>query len=128
MLSINKAVYEEDTSCYMDYVRQVSKWQHVYVIGLKWIFFKKKFKWKVLKKINPNCAGLSRGSFLTLAPMRLLVWKPYFIWLRIQILHLVHTTSLTDLCFNKKFEQEKKSLYKSIPKSIHIDTSQLTFT
>ena len=73
MLSINKAVYEEDTSCYMDYVLQVSKWQHVYVIGLKWIFFKKKFKWKVLQKINPNCAGLSRGSFLTLAPMRLLV-------------------------------------------------------
>ena len=112
----------------MDYVRQVSKWQHVYVIGLKWIFFKKKFKWKVLQKINPNCAGLSRGSFLTLAPMRLLVWKPYFIWLRIQILHLVYTTSLTDLCFNKKFEQEKKSLYKSIPKSIHIDTSKVTFT
>ena len=30
-----------------------------------------------------------------------------FIWIRIHILHLVHTTSLTDLCFNKKFERYK---------------------
>ena len=32
------------------------------------------------------------------------------------------TTFLTDLCSNKKFEQEKKSLYKSIFKSIYVDT------
>ena len=33
------------------------------------------------------------------------------------------TTSSTDLCFNKKFEQEKKRLYKiSISKSIDVDT------
>ena len=32
-------------------------------------------------------------------------------------------TSLTDLCFNKTFEQEKKKLNKSISKSIYIDTS-----
>ena len=37
-------------------------------------------------------------------------------------------TSLTDLCFNKKYEQVKKSLYKSISNSIHIDTSELAFT
>ena len=32
-------------------------------------------------------------------------------------------TSLTDLCFNKTFEQEKKKLNKSISKSIYVDTS-----
>ena len=31
--------------------------------------------------------------------------KRYF---RIHILHLVYITFLSDLCFNKKFEQEKK--------------------
>ena len=50
-----------------------------------------KFKWKVLKQINP-------------------------------------TTSLTDLCFNKKFEQEKKRLYKiSISKSVYVDTYYVLF-
>ena len=39
MLSINKVVYVEDTFCYKDYVWQVSKLQHMYVIGLKLIFF-----------------------------------------------------------------------------------------
>ena len=50
-----------------------------------------KFKWKVLKQINP-------------------------------------TTSLTDLSFNKKFEQEKKRLYKiSISKSVYVDTYYVLF-
>ena len=35
--SINKAVHVENTFCCKDYV---SKQQHMYVIGLKWIFFK----------------------------------------------------------------------------------------
>ena len=39
MLSLNKTVYVEDTFCYKDYVYQVSKLQHMYVIGLKWISF-----------------------------------------------------------------------------------------
>ena len=34
MLSINKAIYVEDTFCYRDYVCQLSKLQHMYVIGL----------------------------------------------------------------------------------------------
>ena len=50
-----------------------------------------------------------------------------FIWIRIHILHLVYTTSLSDLCFNKKIEQKKKSLYKSISKSIYVDTYYLLF-
>ena len=45
-----------------------------------------------------------------------------FIWIHIHILHLVYT-SLINLCFNKKFEQGKKGLYKSISKSIHVDIS-----
>ena len=48
-----------------------------------------------------------------------------FIWIRIHIFHLVYTTSLTNLCFNKKFEQEKKSLYKNISKSIHVDIANI---
>ena len=63
MLSINKAVYVEDTSCYKDYVCQVSKLQQMHVIGLKWNFFFK-FKWEVLKQINRNPDGFSRGLFL----------------------------------------------------------------
>ena len=39
MLSINKAVYVEDTFCYKDYVCQVSKVQHMYETSLKWNFF-----------------------------------------------------------------------------------------
>ena len=34
----NKAVCVEDIFCYKDYVCQVSKLQHMYVIGLKWKF------------------------------------------------------------------------------------------
>ena len=34
MLTINKAIYVGDNFCYRDYVCQVSKLQHVYVIGL----------------------------------------------------------------------------------------------
>ena len=30
-----------------------------------------------------------------------------------------------NLCFNKKFDQEKKSLYKIISKSIHVDTANI---
>ena len=41
------------------------------------------------------------------------------------ILHLAYTTSLTNLCFNKKFEQQKISLYKIISKSIHVDTANI---
>ena len=37
------------------------------------------------------------------------------------------TTSLTDLCFNKKIQQEKKSLYKSFSKSIYVDTCFVLF-
>ena len=48
-----------------------------------------------------------------------------FIWIRLHILHLVYTTSLTNLCFNKKFELEKKSSCKSISKSIHVDTANI---
>ena len=61
MLSINKFV--EDTFCYKDYVCQVSKLQYMHAIGLKLNIFLK-FKWKVLKQINPNLGGFSRGSFL----------------------------------------------------------------
>ena len=38
------------------------------------------------------------------------------------MLHLVYLTSLADLCFNKKCEQEKKILYESFSKSTHVDT------
>ena len=34
MLSINKVVHAKDTFCYRDYMCQVSKLQHMYVIGL----------------------------------------------------------------------------------------------
>ena len=66
MLSINKVVYVENRFCYKDYVCHVSKIQYMHIIGLKlkWQFFFK-FKWKVLKQINPNLGELSRDSFLT---------------------------------------------------------------
>ena len=38
------------------------------------------------------------------------------------------TICLTDVCFNKKFEQEKKRFYKiSISKSIYVDTYYILF-
>ena len=42
-------------------------------------------------------------------------------------MHLVYTTSLSDIFFNKNFEQEKKSLYKIIFKLIYVDTYYLLF-
>ena len=62
MLPISKAIYEEDTFCYRDYVCQVSKLQHMYVIGLMLLSVLQttkqpgyiKFKSKVLKQINPT--------------------------------------------------------------------------
>ena len=36
-------------------------------------------------------------------------------------------TSLSDLYFNKKYEHEKKSLYKSTFKSIFVDTYYLLY-
>ena len=76
---------------------------------------------KVLKQIKPNLDGLSRGSFLPPVLQRDYEFEKLYLHLNSHT-YLVYTTSLTDLCFNKKFEQEKKSLYKSISKSIYIDT------
>ena len=50
-----------------------------------------------------------------------------FLWNRIDIVNLVYTASLSDFCFNKKFEQKQKSLYKCISKSIYVDTYYLLF-
>ena len=121
-MSINKAVYVEDTFCYKDYVCQVSKLQHyMYVIGLKWIFFLK-FKWKVLKQINPNLAGLSRGSLLPPWSNETSSLKTILSFDFGYISYILYIRPLWPICFNKKFEQEKKGLYKSISKSIHVDT------
>ena len=67
MLSTNKAIYAENTFCTRCYVSQVSKLQHMYVIGLILLSVLNtldyiKFRSKVLKKINPNLNGLSWGS------------------------------------------------------------------
>ena len=81
-----------------------------------------------MKQTNPNLGKISRSSFL---PHTLQETTPLkndtFIWIRIHISNLVYTTSLSDLCFNKKIEQEQKSLYKSISKSIYVDTYYLLF-
>ena len=62
MLSINKAIYVEDTFCYRDYVCEVSKLQHMYAIGLLPLSVLEttkqtgyiKFKSKIFKQINPT--------------------------------------------------------------------------
>ena len=130
MLLLNKTVYVEDTFCYKEYVYQVSKLQHMYVIGLKWISFSN-LNGKFWNGSTPIWLGFLGVCFYSVAPTRFLVWKPYLYltshtYLTTYLTY--HTTSLTDLYFNKKFEQENKSFYKSISKSIHIDTSQLKFT
>ena len=74
MLPINKAVYVGDTFCQRDYMCQVSKLKHLYLTGLILLSFFRpqnkpgyiKFKSSVLKQINPNLGGISRGSFLPL--------------------------------------------------------------
>ena len=72
-----------------------------------------------MKQTNANLDGLSRGSFLT--PRS----KTYLHLNSHTILHFVYNTSLTDPCFDKKFEQEKESLHKSISKSIYVDTHHI---
>ena len=60
MLSLSKVIYVEYIFCYRDYVCQVSKLQHMYVIGLMSLTRDHKtpdyikFKSKVLKQINPT--------------------------------------------------------------------------
>ena len=136
-MSTNKAIYVEDTFSYGNYVCKVSKLQHMYVIGLILLSVlettKKKttgyIKFKVLNQINPNLGGLSKGSLLPPCSNKTTSLKSdTFIWIYIHILHLVcmilHLVC-TDLSFNKKFEQEKNSLYKSISKSVYVDTYYL---
>ena len=45
MLSINKVVHAKDTFCYRDYMCQVSKLQHMYVIGLILLFKTANYTW-----------------------------------------------------------------------------------
>ena len=75
---------------------------------------------KIWNKSTLIWVGFLGVLFYPFAPTRIIVWKtiPSF-----EFLHLVCTTSSTDLRFNKKFEQEKKSLNKTISKSIYVDTS-----
>ena len=81
-----------------------------------------------MKQINPYLGGLSGGSFLPPMLQRDYEFENRYNHLNcIHILHLVYTTSLSDLRFNKKFEQKKKSLYNSISKSIYVDTYYLLF-
>ena len=80
MLSINKFIYVEDTFCYRDYVCEVSKLQHIYAIVL--------IPLSVLETTKET--GYIKYKSKDLKQIKSMI-------------------SLTDLCYNKKFELEKKS-------------------
>ena len=79
MLLINKAIYVENTFCYKDCVCQASKLQDMYVICLIPLSVL-----ETTKQIKLNRKFLNKLTQ-----------------------QIESTTSLTDLCLNKKFEQEK---------------------
>ena len=56
-------IVNKQSGIYRKYL-EVSKLQHMFVIGWKWIFFFK-FERKLLKQSSPNLGGLSRRSFLS---------------------------------------------------------------
>ena len=58
MLSTNKVVHAEDAFCYRDYMCQVSKLQHMYVIGLIVLSVLKTTKHTWLYPATHYCTGL----------------------------------------------------------------------
>ena len=58
MYTNNKLVYAEDTFCYGDYVCQVSKLQHMYVIGLTLLSVVKTAKHTMLYPFTYYCTWL----------------------------------------------------------------------
>ena len=89
------------------------------------IFFFK-FKWKVLKQINPNLGGLSRGSFLPPYSNGTTSFKtiPSFEFTYISCICYIRLFSPISV-LTKKMSRRKKSLYKIISKSIHVDTANI---
>ena len=102
MLSINKSIYVEDNFCYRDYVCQLSKLQHI------------------CNRFNSSFCARDHKANQATSNLNRKFWHKSFQQIK-------STTSLTDLCFNKKIEQEKKSLYKSFSKSIYVDTCFVLF-
>ena len=60
MLSANKVVHAEDTFCHRDYVCQVSKLQHMHVIGLILLSVLKTTKHTRLHSTTHYCTRLQR--------------------------------------------------------------------
>ena len=60
MLSANKMVHAENTFCYWDYMCQVSKLQHMYVIGLILLSVLKTTKHTWLYPASYYCNRLKR--------------------------------------------------------------------
>ena len=89
------------------------------------IFFFK-FKWKVLKQINPNLGGLSRGLFLPPYSNGTTSFKtiPSFEFTYISCICYIRLFSPISV-LTKKMSRRKKSLYKIISKSIHVDTANI---
>ena len=58
MLSTNKVVHAEDTFCYGDYMYQMSKLQHMYVIDFIRLYVLKTTKGYILLHTTaPGCEG-----------------------------------------------------------------------
>ena len=103
MLLINKAIYVEDTFCYRDYVCQVLELQHA------------------CNRFNTSFCARDHETNQAISNLNRKFWNK-------SAQQIKSTVSLTNLCFHKKFEQEKKSLYKiSISKSIYFDTYYVLF-
>ena len=107
MLSTNEAIYVENTFSYRDYVCQVSK-TTTYVCNRLNTSFTSNLNRKFWNKSTLIWVGFLGVRFYSLAPTRLLKLKNGYLHLNSHILHLVYTTSLTDLCFNKNFGKKKK--------------------
>ena len=60
MLSTSKVVHGEDTFCYRDYMWQVSKLQHMYIIGLILLPVLKTAKHIRQKPATHYCSRLQR--------------------------------------------------------------------
>ena len=121
MLSINQSV--EDTFCYKDYVCQVSKLQYMHAIGWKLIFFFQ-ISMQSFETNQPNLGGLSRGSFLPPCFKETTSLKTILSFELAYICCILYKRVLWPISVStKKFDQEKKSLFKSISKSIHVDPS-----
>ena len=115
MLSTNKVLHAEDTFCCRDYMCQVSKLQHMYVIGLVLFSVLKTTKHTWLYPATYYCTRLHQAAGCTTAPGCTRLLTPPCPPLFSLVLYYEH---IMNLCFSSKFASRIPSVLSSFLQAI----------